>query len=284
MRTQLCKGFVGILCLLGMLTTGCQTGTRKNAENDIKFKTIDIEKTYHLLNNPDNPNCDFHLNFTYPTEYGDKATLEKLQSLFVFSHFGETYETLSPEEAAEKYTKDYLEMYKELEEYFKEELKSADEEAVGSWYGYFETSNNEVVYNKGGFLSFVVSYENYTGGAHGAHTVRNHLIDLERMEFLKEEDVFVENFENALAQLLVEEITANNKLTDSKELEDIGFFSVEEIYPNDNFYADEEGITYTFNEYEIAAYVVGATQVKLPYAKIKHLLQKESPLLSIIAP
>ncbi|MDH6343517.1 hypothetical protein M2480_001870 [Parabacteroides sp. PFB2-12] len=284
MRTQLCKGFVGILCLLGMLTTGCQTGTRKNAENDIKFKTIDIEKTYHLLNNPDNPNCDFHLNFTYPTEYGDKATLEKLQSLFVFSHFGEAYETLSPEEAAEKYTKDYLEMYKELEEYFKEELKSADEEAVGSWYGYFETSNNEVVYNKGGFLSFVVSYENYTGGAHGAHTVRNHLIDLERMEFLKEEDVFVENFENALAQLLVEEITANNKLTDSKELEDIGFFSVEEIYPNDNFYADEEGITYTFNEYEIAAYVVGATQVKLPYAKIKHLLQKESPLLSIIAP
>lgn len=284
MRTQLCKGFVGILCLLGMLTTGCQTGTRKNAENDIKFKTIDIEKTYHLLNNPDNPNCDFHLNFTYPTEYGDKVTLEKLQSLFVFSHFGEAYETLSPEEAAEKYTKDYLEMYKELEEYFKEELKSADEEAVGSWYGYFETSNNEVVYNKGGFLSFVVSYENYTGGAHGAHTVRNHLIDLERMEFLKEEDVFVENFENALAQLLVEEITANNKLTDSKELEDIGFFSVEEIYPNDNFYADEEGITYTFNEYEIAAYVVGATQVKLPYAKIKHLLQKESPLLSIIAP
>ncbi|MDH6314243.1 hypothetical protein M2137_003042 [Parabacteroides sp. PFB2-10] len=284
MRTQLCKGFVGILCILGMLTTGCQTGTRKKAENDIKFTTIDTEKTYHLLNNPDNPNCDFQLNFTYPTEYSDKGSLEKLQSLFVYSYFGEAYEMLSPEAAAEKYTNDYLEMYKELEEYFEEELKSADEEAVGSWYGYFETSNNEVVYNKGGILSYIVSYENYTGGAHGAHTVTNHIIDLESMAFLKEEDVFVENFENPLAQLLVEEITANNNLTDSKELEEIGFFSVEEIYPNDNFYADEEGITYTFNEYEIAAYAVGVTQVKLPYAKIKHLLQKESPLLSIIAP
>lgn len=281
MKAQLFQGLVGVL-LIGVLTTGCQTGTKKKTENDIKFTSIEIDKTYHLLNNPDNPNCDFQLNFTYPNNYKEKASLEKLQALFVLSYFGEAYEMLSPKEAAEKYTEDYIAMYKELEEYFEEELKQEDAETVGAWYGYFETSDNEVIYNKGGFLSYIVSFENYTGGAHGAHAVTNHVINLETMTFLKEDDLFIENFEDSLAQLLVNEIAASNNLSDPKELEEIGYFSIDEIYPNDNFLIDEEGITYTFNEYEIAAYVVGITQVKLLYPQIKHLLQKESPIAAIM--
>jgi hypothetical protein len=62
------------------------------------------------------------------------------------------------------------------------------------------------------------------------------------------------------------------------ELENIGFFNLDEIYPNNNFYADETGITYTFNEYEIAAYVVGAVSVQIPYENIRHLLRRESPV------
>ena len=45
---------------------------------------------------------------------------------------------------------------------------------------------------------------------------------------------------------------------------------------------DEEGITYSFNEYEIAAYVVGVTNVRLPYQDIRHLLKDESPIAHLI--
>ena len=55
-------------------------------------------------------------------------------------------------------------------------------------------------------------------------------------------------------------------------------FSIDEIFPNGNFLIDDNGITYTFNEYEIAAYVVGATNVHLPYEEIQYLLKKESPI------
>ena len=67
-----------------------------------------------------------------------------------------------------------------------------------------------------------------------------------------------------------------------KDLENIGFFSVEEIFPNGNFLVDEDGITYTFNEYEIAAYVVRETNVFLPYAEILYLLKKDSPIAKLI--
>ena len=69
---------------------------------------------------------------------------------------------------------------------------------------------------------------------------------------------------DSLAQILIDHIAKQNKVENPKDLENIGFFSVEEIFPNGNFLVDEDGITYTFNEYEIAAYVVRETNVFLP--------------------
>jgi len=77
----------------------------------------------------------------------------------------------------------------------------------------------------------------------------------------------------------VNKIARNNHLDNPKDLETIGFFSIDEIAPNDNFSISDEGLTYYFNEYEIAAYVVGLTEVTLSYDEIKRLLRDDSPLL-----
>ena len=87
------------LLAFGLLTTGCGTGKKKSAENSITFDSISVEKTYHLLENPDNPNCDLEIKFVYPHSYSDKEVLKRLQKQFVSSYFGESYEELSPEEA-----------------------------------------------------------------------------------------------------------------------------------------------------------------------------------------
>ena len=83
------------------------------------------------------------------------------------------------------------------------------------------------------------------------------------------------------AQILIDHIAKQNKVENPKDLENIGFFSVEEIFPNGNFLVDGDGITYTFNEYEIAAYVVRETNVFLPYAEIQYLLKKDSPIYQL---
>lgn len=267
-----------VLFLFALLATGCNTPARQAADNDIRFDSIQVDKTYHLLDNPNNPNCHLQQKFIYPVRFTDQEILKKVQKNFVLSFFGESFEDLAPEEATAKYTEDYLSNYKELEDDFKAELEKKDDRPVGAWFSYMEMSHNEITYNRNDLLSYVVSFENYTGGAHGSHAYTNHVINLKTGDAVTEEDIFVDNFQESLAQILIDRIAKQNKVENAKELENIGFFSIEEIFPNGNFRIDEEGITYTFNEYEIAAYVVGKTEVLLPYAEIRHLLKNESPI------
>ena len=138
-----------------------------------------------------------------------------------------------------------------------------------------------VKFGQNDILSYTVSFENYTGGAHGSHAYNNHVINLKTGNAITEEDIFIENFQDSLAQILIDHIAKQNKVENPKDLENIGFFSVEEIFPNGNFLVDGDGITYTFNEYEIAAYVVRETNVFLPYAEIQYLLKKDSPIYQL---
>ena len=281
MRTHLFVNFWVIFAFL-LSTSGCSHGDSKGQKNDVAFDSIDIEETYHLLNNPENPNCNLEIKFIYPTHLGNPSLLAELQKQFVSTYFGENYETYSPEEAVKRYTEDYLAAYKDLESDFQEDLNKADERPVGAWYSYYEMSQNEIDFNEQGILCYTVSFENYTGGAHGAHSYNHHVIDLKTAKPLTEADIFVDDYEEKLAQILVDHIAKQNNVANNKELENIGFFSIDEIFPNGNFRVDETGITYSFNEYEIAAYVVGATHVQLPYKEIRHLLRDDSPISSLI--
>lgn len=281
MSAQIGKSLLALFFLL-LAATGCQTGTKQAAENDIRFDSIRVDKSYHLLDNPDNPNCNLQLAFTYPVRFSDPEILKKIQADFVLSYFGEDYEQLSPADAAAKYTADYIANYKDLEADFKEEIEKEEELPVGAWFSYYEMAENEITYNRNDILSYTVRFENYTGGAHGSHTSTNHVVHLKSGNALTEADIFVENYQEHLAQILVDHIARQNKVDDPKELENIGYFSVDEIFPNGNFRVDAAGITYTFNEYEIAAYVVGQTNVFLPYEEIHYLLKKESPIGEIV--
>ena len=277
MKTQLCQKLV-VLFLISVFVSGCNIGTKKTTDNDVTFDSISVDKTYHLLENPENPNSNLQINFTYPAKYDNKDILKKIQQQFVYSYFGDGYENLSPEEATAKYTEDYLNNYKDLEDEYKAEVAKADETPVGAWFSYFEMSSDDIAYNKNDILSYTVNFENYTGGAHGAHSFTNHVIDMKTGNLIKEDDIFIEGFQEDLAQILIDRIAKQNTVENPKELENIGFFSIDEIFPNGNFLIDDNGITYTFNEYEIAAYVVGATNVHLPYEEIQYLLKKESPI------
>lgn len=280
MKTQLCKSMI-LLILLGIGMGGCHTGTKKATENDIQFDSIVVDKTYHFFNNPENPNCNLQICFTYPSKFPDKGVLKKLQKNFVLSYFGEEYADLSPAEATARYTDNYLKEYKELEKDFQEELKNAGDSPVGSWYSYYEMSNDDIVYNENDILSYTVNFENYTGGAHGAHAYANQVLNLKTGKPVLEEEIFVDNYQDNLARILIDQITQDCEVENPKELENVGFFSVDEIFPNGNFLVDGEGITYTFNEYEIAAYVIGPVKVTLPYEEIRYLLKKDSPIASI---
>ena len=62
MRTHLFVSFWVVFAFL-LCTAGCSHGDSKGQKNDVEFGSIDIEETYHLLNNPENPNCNLEIKF-----------------------------------------------------------------------------------------------------------------------------------------------------------------------------------------------------------------------------
>ncbi|MCD7938230.1 MAG: DUF3298 and DUF4163 domain-containing protein [Tannerellaceae bacterium] len=273
-----------ILLFIGLAgLTGCQnktTGkTGQGRINDIKFDSLQVDKESYLFNNTNNPYCHLQINFLYPVSTNPPAILDAVSQHFIITTFGEQITGLSPQEAVERFTKEYLDEYHGMEEYFQEDLQHNDDpEAIGNWYNYVELRYNEIYYNRNNILSYSTYREGFTGGAHGFHLLHNYVLDLTTGQQVRESDIFIEGYEGELAEILVKHITKENGVSRPEELEELGYFSIDEIYPNNNFLADEEGLIYNFNEYEIAPYSVGSTNVQISYPEIRHLLKPDSPV------
>ena len=259
-----------------------------NVENDIKFDSIMVNEKYHLLGDSTNPYCTIESYFIFPSEFKDKEVLNKLNLHFIESFFGldsfseKDTASATPKNAMDNYIQKYITDYKELESDFITEVEvTGKKPSQESWYAYYEMSSNEILYNKCDLISYMVSVEYYTGGAHGGHGYNNHVLSLKTGKEINEIDIFIDDYQDPLAQIIVNTIASDNNVTNPEELENIGYFNTNEIYPNDNFYIDEKGITYTFNVYEIAPYSLGKTDVFLPFEKIRHLLRENSPVSPI---
>ena len=106
MTTQLQAKFIVLIFLL--IFAGCNNSSKKTNQNDVTFDSIVVEKSYHLLENPENPNCNLQINFTYPTKIENKQYLKNIQRIFTEAYFGDAYATYSPQEASAKYAESYL--------------------------------------------------------------------------------------------------------------------------------------------------------------------------------
>ncbi|MDR3262488.1 MAG: DUF3298 domain-containing protein [Tannerella sp.] len=227
------------------------------------------------------PDCSLKINFIYPADYPDKGVLKSIQKQFISEYFDDEYADLTPKEAVEKYTKDYMDTFKENEKAFLADIEDHQSEPEALLYSEYLMINHQVMYNRNDLLSFEIYREVYNGGAHGGHNYSYKVLNLKTGRQITESDIFIDDYQDDLTKIIIDGIALFNNVDEVEELENIGYFDINEIRPNKNFYVDETGITYTFNEYEIAAYVVGATFVQLPYEKIRHLLRKDSPIATI---
>lgn len=263
------------------LLSACGSDAKKVKENDIRFDTIAVKESYHMKKIETNPGCSLQINFLFPAEYQNPHVLKAVQQQFIKTFLGDDYMQFSPREAVSQYAANYLNDFKKRETDFESDVEEHGSEPNDEWYSSYEILGDSIYYNQNDLLSMVVSKEYDTGGAHNAHYYTNRVFDLKTGERITEAEIFVEDYQDDLAKIIVDAIALCNNVDKASDLENIGFFNINEIYPNKNFYVDDIGITYTFNEYEIAAYVVDATSVRIPYEKIRHLLRKESPIARI---
>ena len=130
-------------------------------------------------------------------------------------------------------------------------------------------------------LSFVVTNEQYMGGAHGMHSATYLHFSLATGNELTIDSLFVWNPENhkAVEQLIYEGI--RQLCVDDTE----GVYSLDDfIFTPDgtniisNFMVNPESLTFWFNPYDIAPYSLGGIGIEVPSYKLYDYLRKDAPL------
>ncbi len=272
MKTNSLLQYLIIVLAFGAVFASCKKRVGKPTE--VKFDSILVEKQIPLLHENDTtlPFSDIKINFIFPEKFGKKEDLSRLQQIFVGTFFeNPIYDTLSPQQAIDKYIEDYTNEYQALSNTFYEE-KARLKGEMPQWYWYSLNISNKIMFQNDSLLVYAVEHSEYTGGAHGSFKLIYTNIDLNRVVTLSEEDLFVPDYYRPLTEKIINNLMKKYNVSEPELLLEHGFFTIDDIMPNNNFYLNEEGINYTFNQYEIAPYAMGVINVTIPYSELEDIL------------
>lgn len=276
---SLLTGFLVFTFIISSCKQKNGDSTSVQIDDTLSFSSFNLQKTVHLFNDTAKPACSFKLNMIYPDKYYDKDKLADIQRLFIGAFLGEQYNGLSPKNAAEANMKDYITEYLKLEDEYKSEKLQGNESPV--WMNYVSESKSSVLFNNEQFFCFETEAYTFTGGAHGLTAIIYQTIILDSGRMMTLNDLFDEADLNKVAKLLKEKLATDLGYTAINKLEEVGY-DVDAIIPTENFSISKNGINWLYNQYEIAAYVVGQPQIFLSYAVLENYIKPDSPIRSLM--
>ena len=154
-----------------------------------------------------------------------------------------------------------------------------DTESAASWMNYEEVVDGRVLYNEDGFLSYQYTIYSYAGGAHGNTIVRNCVFDCQHLKPLSLGHLFMSIALDKVNELLRHKLMSQYGCTTVEEMtEKTDFFNVADLSATDNFLIDANGVTWTYDPYEIAPYSMGTINISLSWLEVRQLLLPDSPL------
>lgn len=273
MRKQIFS-LLALLCLASGLFFSC-TRIGSKQVGALQFDSLQVNRTSHLFGDTALPACSLSVSFTYATEAAQPEMTDSLNTYFTSLVLGHAYLGQQPEAALKNYADQYVNDYRhDLEPTYRQDEKENGEE-VGAWYSYYKTVKSQVQFYQKNLLVYRYRYEEYTGGAHGIYMTSFLNLNLDTLLPIRLDDLFVADAQEALTDLLWNQLMADHRVATREELEDMGYASTGELAPTENFYLDDYGITFYYNVYEIAPYVMGPTEIRLPWDMVKHLRKME---------
>lgn len=209
---------------------------------------------------------DIDIQVEYPETGLKGEALENFRKGLTANLFGEEYAEMDASGALEAYKNDRVSEYREANLPLLEESDGMSH-SVLSWSDY---TYGKISGSHEGIISYTMTKYSYTGGAHGMTSVTSLNFDTRTGSLLSEADFFKEGYRSVLSDLLSRHLPGS-----LESPEDTSMLFVREIEPNGNFRVSEEGVTYIYNQYEIAPYVMGAIQVTVPWNELEGIYIKK---------
>jgi len=275
--------FFLFVCIFYVLFSFCCNPTGKYiGENAIRFDSVQIAETYYIHDDTTRPGCNIQISFIYP-DSADNRLLMPMQDIFVEKFFGDSYKNLNPEQATLKYICQYIQDFQALENLVPDSIAPTEDEHYKDESGYtcYAKLQNHILFNRGDFLSFTVELTSYEGGAHSSKSIYGYVINLKTCDLLQDDQLAGNDYDSHISKIMIDSIVKRNGVAKPEDLENLGYNSISDIHPNNNFTIDEKGITYYFNEDEIGGTLLGLTQIFIPCEEIKLYLADDSPVKTL---
>lgn len=269
------KNSIVLSIIVAFAFVGAFVSCKKTTEfTKIDFDSIVVDKRIPLLLESDTtlPFADVNVKLIYPKKFRNEEDLARLQQIFLGTFFGEpVYDSMSPQQAMNNYITKYTDDYKDLSNaYYNDKIRLKGE--MPNWYWYSMSRLNKIVFQNDSLLAYAVEYSDYTGGAHGSYRLVYINIDLNNLVTLSEEDLFKPDYYKLLTDKLINNLMKQYNVSTPDSLVMHGFLTVDEIMPNNNFYLNDKGINYAYNQYEIAPYSMGVINITVPYSELEDIL------------
>lgn len=249
---------IGALSLV-LLIARCTSS--KDDSSRLQWDTISVSPQIALLEGANSPKLSVDVSYIYPTND------DSLYRLFNRLMFSDSLYKHTATEAVNRFVSLLGKEYRETNADFVGESTS-------SLLGDFSYSQyNDIDYEDSDILACEKQTLSYEGGVRPENQIQHFNIDLKNRRLISESDLFVEGYKDPLSKILIAQLMNEFSAKEAKDLISEGFVNPEEILPNNNFYIDNEGITYCFNEYEIMGHSNGPVYISVPYTSLLSILK-----------
>ena len=219
-------------------------------------------------------------SFNYPTSYRNKELLAALQRLYA-QNVLEAPDSLSLNDAMRACVANSLKQY-EFSDSILEDEDLTDYPPQQTTIKY-NTSINVIVHYKARGIFNVCRVEVVKKNDKiSSVTHRYYTFDLDNMKRVGLNDLFAENCINEVTKLLRTSLLEQNKVKTDEELNDLGYFNIDNLSATDNFCFDADGLTWSFLPNQLAVYAVGEPRVTIDYRTLLKLASEKSTIRRMI--
>lgn len=244
------------LCAVLLVAAGCQGGLKTATWSDEQVLPLQEGRADSLM---------MSISLEYPVKRAAEDVRAQITRGILGAAFDLEEEPGTVEETALRY-EDYLkdEYYTENEKY----LASTQTDGILSWEdrinGYFSG-------RWGHYVSYMVEYYNFRGGAHGINTMTPIIFDVRTGEVVPEEEFFADNYRTPVAGCIQAHL---DEALEGDEESIAAIFEPDLVGPNGNYEITKDGVTWYYQPYDIAPYSVGVISVSVPWKELKEWVRE----------
>lgn len=167
------------------------------------------------------------------------------------------------------------ETMQEIGKQFVKDFDDFKKEMADYGMGWYYEARVEVEVSTDTLLSLSVAEEYFTGGAHGGHGTYFININPKTGADFTLNNYFSPDQGDALRQLGDRFFRRAREIADTASLQDYMFeFPNNRFELNQNYGFTREGLVFYYNNYEVAAYAAGPTEVLIPYDSLTPFMRK----------